>query len=197
MKQRMKVGTPAHDLLAGALVRIGYRRWMTLIVGAGDRPAPGQNVRTGDLAVCYAVPYLFEQRSFVPHVVIDDFGREYTGNAALNFMVQRGDAFPRADVYGHWVGTGEQDHVFLKQLDLAARIEAFGCESASAPIPLARLDAVVWAEDEPIDLHRLDENDDRAPELLRRAIPVYRIGASRLQQLPGMLSAALDSGPGK
>jgi hypothetical protein len=185
--------TPAHDLLSGWLVRIGYRRWMTLIVGAGDRPQPGQTIYAGDLAVCYAIPHLYEERTFVPHVVIDDFGREFTGKAALKFMVQKGDAFPRADVYGHWVDTGERDSVFLKQLDMADRLEVVAYESVRSPTPLARLDAAVWVEDTLVGLHRITERDDRVPEMLRRAIPVFEIGSSQWGQLPGALAAELKS----
>jgi hypothetical protein len=182
--------TSAHDLLSGCLVWIGYRRWMALIVGGGDRPPLGQLAHAGDLAVCYAVPHLYEERLFVPHLVVDDFGREFTGKAALKFMVQKGDAFPRADVYGHWVDTGEQDSVFLKQLDMADRIEALAYESAHSPLPLARLDAVAWVEDGPIGLRRLSERDDRAPEMLRRAVPVFEVGSSRLGLLPGALAGS-------
>jgi hypothetical protein len=168
---------------------------MVLVVGAGERATPGQMIYTGDLAVCYAVPYLFERKEFVPHLVIDDFGREFEGNAALKFMVQKGDAFPRADVHGHWAETGEQDAVFLKQLDMAARVEAFVYQSVSAQRPLALLDAVVWVEDAPTEPQEA-EYDDPVPELLRLAVPVITIGADQLRRLPVLLSAELSSLPG-
>jgi hypothetical protein len=193
----MNAGTPAHDGLNGRLLRIGGRRWVVLVVGGGERAAPGQMVCAGDLVVCYAVPYLYERREFVPHRVIDDFGREFEGNDALRFMVQKGDAFPRADVHGHWVETGEWDTVFLKQLDMAAGLEAFAYRSASSQLPLARLDAVVWVEDTPsAQPQETDEHDDRVPEMLRLAAPLITIGADQLRRLAGLLSAELSSLPG-
>jgi hypothetical protein len=191
----MNAGTPAHDCLNGRLLQIGGRQWVALAVGAGDHATPGQVVYAGDLAVCYAVPYLYERRELVPHLVIDDFGREFEGNAALKFMVQKGDAFPRADVHGHWAETGEQDTVFLKQLDMAARLEAFVYQSVSSQLPMALLDAVVWVEDAPAEPQEA-EHDDPVPELLRLAVPVITIGADQLWQLPVLLSAELNSLPG-
>ena len=191
--RRMNVDTPAHDMLSGWLVRLGDRRWATLIVDADDNPRPGHLLYAGDLLVCYAVPYLYEKKAFVPHLLVDDFGREFVGKAALDFMVQKGDAFPRADVYGRWVSTGEQDAVFLKQLDMAAKLEAHIYESANAPLPLARLDAVVWVADGLVGLHGLDAHDERTPEMLRRAVPVFKVGTPQLHQLPGLLSRDLDA----
>jgi hypothetical protein len=189
----MNVGIPAHDSLSGWLVEIGHDRRSALIVDVDGRPRPGQVMYAGDLSVCYAVPYLYEQKSFVPYLLIDDFGREFVGIAALNFMVHKGDAFPRADVYGRWVHSGERDAVFLKQLDMAAELEAFAYESTGSPLPLARLGAVVWVEDNLTGLNRLDEHDERFPEMLRRSVPVFAIGPSHLPQLPGALSTALNA----
>jgi len=66
--------------------------------------------------------YAFSQfntlRPFFPKMAADDRGSLYRGLDAFDWIAESGMLFPRSDVMGVW-SDGEEDQLFLKELDLA------------------------------------------------------------------------------
>lgn len=184
----MLLQPPPSDTLNGYLVRLADGRVALMI---GDlSPVPSCEVlHCGPVTIYYALALLYEQDYLLPQWAYDDFRREYHGAAAIDFMLRRGDAFPRADVIGRRVSNGQRADLFLKQLDLGRGLLAFVYSSADTPQPLARLDVVLWVDDAVQRCTPLAADDPRVPTLLWKAVPCYALPTSQLADFPGPLGA--------
>ncbi|HEC21511.1 MAG TPA: hypothetical protein ENI95_01185 [Chloroflexi bacterium] len=185
----------ASDMLQGVVLRFDALRGAVLLIGpvsvGGD--LTGEVLRRGDVVIGYGLAFLYEEDALLPRLVIDDFQREYRGREALDFMLRRGDAFPRADVFGRRVSTGTEEWLFLKQLDLAGPLRAFVYGSLEASRPLARLRAAIWLETGLADPVALPEDDERVPAFLRRSVPCFGLSPLHLPELPRLLAGAGES----
>ncbi len=150
---------------------------------------PGQLLHMGRLVVSYGLAFLYEPDFLLPQWAYDDFRRAYHADAALDFMMRKGDAFPRADVIGQRVSTGARTALFLKQLDLGRGVLAFAYASLDAPRPLARLDAALWVEPTASAWGDLPGGDERPSVWLRRAVPCFVAPPRDLPALPARLPA--------
>lgn len=111
----------------------------------------------GQMNLVYAFPLLHEKDLFVPTWVYDDFQREYVGKDALNFLLKRGDSFPRADVGGLQVSTSGGREIFLRELDVSAGLVALVRPiQASIGVPFVRLSDVIWVDDAAVDIRPAD-----------------------------------------
>ena len=54
----------------------------------------------------------------LPNEVIDDIGQHWSAPFCYQWIEERGDVFPRADVIGQRASTGLTDSVMMKELDL-------------------------------------------------------------------------------
>jgi hypothetical protein len=187
----MELSPPPSDDVKGALFRWGEYPKVVLVKDGWPSHLPGEVLHTGQMVVCYALPFLYERDSLLPQLVVDDFRRMHHGRVALEFMIRRGDAFPRADVVGRRVSTGQRADLFLKQLDLAAPLEAYVYSHLDALLPLARLDMVVQVDDAIPDWSALTD-DEAVPSLLRQAVPCYRINRRSLDCLPEWVAGVLS-----
>lgn len=177
------------DVFDGCVVRVGDPPQAALIVGADTRLLGSELLHQGKLVVAYGLALLYELDFLLPQWVHDDFRREYHGADALDFTLRKGDAFPRADVVGRRVSTGERAELFLKQLDLARGAQAFAYASFDAPTPFARLDAALWVDADVPGFSALPAGDARATEWLRKAVPCFIGPPASLEQLAAHLSA--------
>ncbi len=186
----MELSPPPSDDVEGILIQLEGRPRVVLVRDAPSDSLPGEVIHSGRMVVCYALPFLYERDSLLPQLVVDDFRRMYHGRAALEFMIQRGDAFPRADVIGRRVSTGRRADLFLKQLDLAAPLEAYVYIHLEALRPLARLDMAVWVDEAALGWAKLAD-DSLVPGLLQQAVPCYQINQSLLNRLPEWVAEVL------
>jgi hypothetical protein len=184
----MGFGTPL-DSVDGCLVEVGPEAGIVLAAGVSDSRVPGQRFFSGRVALRYGFAFTFERDYLIPELVYDDFQREHVGGEAIEFLITRGDAFPRADVVGLRVSTGRDDTVFAKALDLAMGLLAFADANPGANTPLVPLRASVWVDPDAQEIYRLSDVDDWAPKLLRLAVPCFLISPDRLAELPGVLAA--------
>jgi hypothetical protein len=189
----MQLQPPPSDTLPGVLVRVGTHPWLALIAGGSLESLPGKVLISGELSIFYALPYLYEQDYLLPQWCYDDFRCEYHGEAAIDFMLRRGDAFPRADVVGRRLSTGERDDRYVKEIDLAAGLFAFACAAGSIGTPLTRIDAAVWPDASVDDRTPLADDDARASRLLRLAVPCVAVPPTSLARLPALMEAALGT----
>jgi len=187
-----ELSPPAHDMLEFAtLVRLPDRDELVVLVGGnGEFDADWEVVRQGIVYMCYGLAYLQQPaETLLMQWAYDDFRREYHGEDALRFVFHRGDAFPRADVLGRCVSTGDPDQRFLKEMDVAARLRAVAYPSLSASAADGQVDAIVWLEPAVAGIVRISDNDDRMTEWMRYAVDGYLARPADLPRLAELLPA--------
>ncbi|MCA9912505.1 MAG: hypothetical protein KC496_04135, partial [Anaerolineae bacterium] len=99
---------PIHDPFTGALIRVDGT---TLL--AHTLPPGLEAIQRGDFVVRYGVQYLQKAQSIVPGLVAVDYGEMLTGENAWNFIFNRSNLYPRADIVGY-TSKGEEDMVPVK-----------------------------------------------------------------------------------
>lgn len=174
------------DEITGQLVWTGGER-VALVCGAAFGPLPGEVITGGGLMLRYGLPFLYKRDHFLIEWVYDDFRREHSGEAALDFIRRQGERFPRADVGGWLVSTGKPKELFLKQLDIGAGLQVLAYRGQNVDALLARIDAAVWLDAAVEGWGVLPPDDERAPVLLRRAVPCWLVNQEALAALPDHL----------
>ena len=113
---------PYEDELEGACIRHGET---TLLLTGSDWQATtaalkqsAQVMLSGQLALRYAVHFEGLDDALIPQLVVDDHQVWHAGHELLRFIAAKGNAYPRADAIGVRL-SGQDDHVFLRELDLA------------------------------------------------------------------------------
>jgi hypothetical protein len=173
----------------GAVVAMHDPTGLALFVEPGSGPPLGELVARGALIVAPGVPLLYEVDAVLVESVYDDYRREHRGAEALTFLLRHGQAFPRADVLGRRVSTGATVELYLKQLDLAARLHIFVYRAPGDPA-LGRLEAAVWARSGARGWARAPVEGERIPAWLRRSVPCWDAGIGALATPPADLFAA-------
>src|SRR5687768_11651147 len=108
------------EYLFGAIISFGEKKPQSiLLTGTLPESLPGQLVHRGEMLMRYAMAFVFEPDAFYVQQIVDDFGRDFRAQDALDFAYRKGDAFPRAAVLGIRASNGAAEQIFLKQLDLA------------------------------------------------------------------------------
>lgn len=106
----------------------------------------GEEIAQGDLIVRYGITYLGKPLfSIVPDLVVADYGELLYGEAAWQFLMDRGHLYPRADVCGRR-NDGQEDMVPVKQLDFDYPYDVFVYGEVSESQPLAKLSALIAAD---------------------------------------------------
>ncbi|MBZ0293075.1 MAG: hypothetical protein K8L99_10975 [Anaerolineae bacterium] len=103
---------------------------------------------SGTLIVRYAIQYLGKPHwSIVPGLIALDYGDMLTGEDAWEFLLNRSNLHPRADVLGYR-NDGEDEMITVKRLDLAQPVQVLVYADAQATIPCAQPAAVITAEND-------------------------------------------------
>lgn len=93
--------------------------------------------------VRYALGYLGKpQYCIVPELVVLDYGDALNGEDAWQFLLNKSNLYPRADVLGHR-NDGVDEMIVVKKLDLATPVDLLFYDSATATHPVARTRAVI------------------------------------------------------
>lgn len=130
---------PISDSIRGSLTRVGDCCLLAdQALFGGELLAAG-----GELIVRYGIRILGKPHlTIVPDLLVADRGEMLTGEAAWQFISERGHLFPRADVCGRFAD-GADEMLFLKQLDLALPFVVYAYGDAADTKPLARIDALI------------------------------------------------------
>lgn len=103
---------------------------------------------SGTLTVRYALPYLGKaHRSIVPGLVALDYGDMLTGEEAWDFLLNRSNLYPRADVLGYR-NDGSDEMITVKWLDLAQPVQVLVYQDMQATVPSAQPAAVIGTADD-------------------------------------------------
>lgn len=183
----MELPPPYEDHLTGACVRMNEK--VILLAGEQWQSAlTGREVLfTGALALRYGLPYLYEDDALIPQLVYDDHRREHTGHELFAFVAAHGHAYPRADAMGVRL-SGQEDHVFLRDLDLALPLVVVARGRDSSESSPTTLQSAVLVEDGAPDWQAVTGAEAAPlPDLLITHLPCYRLPASRADELPLLL----------
>jgi hypothetical protein len=132
-----------YDTISGTIYKEDSRH--TLAVG--DLALPGEALARGTFALRYAVPTLNPPvRWLVPGLLAGERGGAFVGRKAWDYMQDRWEHHPRADVIGI-DPAGEKQTYFLKELDLAARVRVYAYPDPAATTPLCIVDALAAPDD--------------------------------------------------
>jgi hypothetical protein len=163
---------PYHEL-DGAVIVLGVRNPLSvLLAGVLPETLPGRVLHRGKLVIRYAMAFIYEPDTFYVQRIVDDFGRDFRGDEAFDFAYSKGDAFPRASVLGIRASTGEEEQIYLKQLDLARPVLPVVYAASKELIPIAHINAAAWL-DAAANWHRIETEESPFPVEFTRAIPSF------------------------
>jgi hypothetical protein len=118
----------------------------TLVIGEQSFSSNGNLLANGLLTLRYAIPYLGKSHlSIIPAHLIAERGGELNGWQAWDFIYQRFELHPRAEVFGVR-SDGTTDQCFLRILDIGEPIRIYAYEHAHSAHPLAQVTKVIAAE---------------------------------------------------
>ena len=117
-----------------------------LIVGRGRLPARTKLIGRDQLVIAYAFHQLMSPELWLPQLVIDEFRREFHGREAIDFMLNRGNRYPRADAIGIRLSDRARADLYIKEVDIAAGLRAVAFAGEEATPPLGRVGAAAWLD---------------------------------------------------
>lgn len=129
---------PIYDVFLGTLIK-----WQATHALTVEDPHHTETVATGQLIVRYGIRYLGKPHlSIVPGLVALDYGDMLVGEAAFEFLLNKSNLYPRADVLGYR-NDGRDEMIVVKQLDLVLPLEVLVYSDVTAAMPLASVTALI------------------------------------------------------
>ena len=111
-------------------------------------------VDEGRFIIRYGVRYLGKaHRAIVPGLIVLDYGDMLTGEPAWDFLLNKSNLHPRAEVFGYR-NDGVDDMIVIKHLDLTEPIMVLVYADDTATTPLYTVQAIIAPEDAQLP-HRL------------------------------------------
>lgn len=126
----------------GLLLRYGT---VHILVYGPDAQAlgPDEPVFGPPVSLQPGYPLITEADYVLPGEVIDDVGQHWSAPFCYQWIEERGDLFPRADVIGQRASTGATHSVFMKELDLV-QLGVFASPVSREGLPV-RVDLAIHA----------------------------------------------------
>lgn len=104
-----------------------------------------ETTHQGTFTVRYAVVLLGKPHlSIVPALMALDYGEFKTGEDAWDFLLNKSNLYPRADVIGH-NNNGKDSQLFVRELDLMYPFDILVYADNNSTMPLCKIDAVISA----------------------------------------------------
>lgn len=127
-----------HDLFTGDVIQVDD---YFLLTDAAHHDV--KTVASGTLVLRYGITYLGKPHlSIVPGLLALDYGAFKTGEDAWDFLLNKSNLYPRADVVGY-DEAGEKQQVFIKELDLMYPFDVFVYTNESHVKPTHKVDAII------------------------------------------------------
>ncbi|MBZ0304295.1 MAG: hypothetical protein K8J31_31455 [Anaerolineae bacterium] len=129
---------PLSDLFGGVVLQAAD----TPLLARAAQPA-AEVIAQGDFVIRYGIQYLGKPHfALVPGLVALDYGDMLVGEAAWDFLLNRSNLHPRADVVG-FRNDGVDDMIAVKYLDLAEPVHVQVYADAAATQPIIRVRALI------------------------------------------------------
>ncbi|MEL6526818.1 MAG: hypothetical protein AAFQ07_14030 [Chloroflexota bacterium] len=139
------------DTIAGVVIAVDDHFLLTTEAIDGH-----DSVHHGTFTVRYGITYLGKpHKSLVPGLMALDYGAFKTGEEAWDFLLNKSNLYPRADVLGY-DAQGEKQQVFVKELDLLYPFDVLVYGSEDEIAALCEVDAFIGVDDGLTD--RLKQN---------------------------------------
>lgn len=123
--------------------------------------APLEGAQAGTFNLRYGVVLLGRSYlSIVPDLIALDYGEALNGEAALDFLLNKSNLYPRADVFGYR-DDGVDDMLAVKTLDLMHPLRVWAYASEKDTHPIAQVHALIAP------------TSDDLPARLAGTLPVY------------------------
>jgi hypothetical protein len=170
-----EIPAPIAALVGAATV---FEKQLKLVVFYGSNiptPLPGRELHRGQILLRHALPFIYEPDAFFIQRIVDDFGRDFRGDDALDFAQRNGDAYPRASVIGIRASTGQEEQIFLKQLDLARWMTPVAYGGADAINALGQVHALVQVN---AAVERIQQHDE-----FDYGVPNYWVPPAEIERL--------------
>ena len=132
-----------------------------------------ETTHTGTFIVRYGVVFLGKPHlSIVPALMALDYGEFLTGESAWDFLLNKSNLYPRADILG-FRNDGQDDQVYVKQLDLLYPFDILVYANESTTKPLCKVDAIISTKPETTLSERLRNHVNIFPTILdwQKALP--------------------------
>lgn len=132
---------PVGDLFNGVILEYSSATCMAL------SPLDETHIKAkGDFVVRYGIRYIERPHlSIVPGLLAVDYGDIYTGEEMWNFILNRSNAYPRAEIFGYQ-NDGEDTMIVVKKLDLAQPIQVLVFPDENSNVPIAMPQALIALE---------------------------------------------------
>lgn len=132
---------PVSDAFTGFVLQVGQ----TQALAFTTLPA-GEVIASGQFIVRYGARFLGKLHvSIVPGLIVLDYGEMLTGEEAWEFLMKHSNLYPRSEVAGYR-NDGEDDIVFIKQLDLSVPPQVLVYADEITTQPLAHPQAIIAAD---------------------------------------------------
>jgi len=133
---------PLSDSFTGLIIQVGDR----VALAAASPPPPAAVIAAGRFTVRYGLRFLGKPQDYIiPGLLVLDYGDMLTGEEAWEFLWHRSNLHPRAEVVG-WRSSGQEDMVFLRQLDFALPPQVVIYAHPDDRLPLACPEALIAAD---------------------------------------------------
>ena len=174
------LASPPTITVKGLLTLADNAKPNVIVTGDVRRLRKPPEMKSATFELRFGVAMLYETDYIFPQLVIDDFAQQYYGRDGIAFMLDQGDAFPRADVMGVRKSTSMPEHLFMKQIDLARDLHCFANRNATHD---TKLDAVVWIDPSENTWQSLKAADLRADDLLLRSVHCHTTNLTDLDKI--------------
>ncbi|MFN8528214.1 MAG: hypothetical protein U0670_06360 [Anaerolineae bacterium] len=133
---------PLGDVVSGTAVSDARTGTHALLIPEAV-PENSTILASGALTVRYGIRYLGKPHlSIVPGLVAVDYGTFLTGEAAWDFLLNRSNLYPRAEIFGYR-NDGLDEMQYVKLLDIVLPIDVLVYASPQATRPAARPAAII------------------------------------------------------
>lgn len=184
---------PFADAISGTLVRLGEKTETLLLMGNYRRKTTGTKLYRGPMILMYGFPLAYEQDFLLPQMVIDDFKRVFEADAALEFLLNKGNSYPRADVVGTSLSTMTRCDLFVKEVDLGAGLRAFAFETVAGYRLLSEIKIAVLLDQREKATDAQADSALSFPHFLQQSTACYILPRAQLSRIDQLLGAVVGS----
>lgn len=142
---------PVADRFSGVVLQ--YATAVLLATSPIDRT---ETIASGDFVVRYAIRYMEKPHlAIVPGLLAVDYGDFFNGDEMWDFIHNKINTYPRAEVFGYR-NDGEDDMTVLKKLDMEQPKQVLVYTTDNDVKPIAAINAIIAATDTPFATRMLE-----------------------------------------
>lgn len=87
----------------------------------------------GVVVLRHALVTLGPEQHIFPTFLLDDWGNEVRGSKLYDWVRENGNAFPRAEIFGH-TAAGQEVQLFVRELEIYVKLPCYAFADAATPL---------------------------------------------------------------